>query len=286
VLVFGVGPLPALGAVGAAWATLMAQSIKAGVLLRQLFGRRSPISWPPTPTPREWRRLGQSLLRLSLPLSVKELFWSSGVFLYTVLFARAGTSALAASQIAAALEAVFVVASIGLMTAATILIGQAVGAGDLELARTRERALLRAGTVTGLAFAAAYMSTIGLLPILYPHVGTDVLRIATWGIVINGVTHVVKVRNMIVVGMLPSGGDTRGVVIGDIAGAFTIGLPVGYLLTFQLGLGVWGIFAGRAIEELIKLAFFGWRAARLPWGRHAARTRAATVGVPVQRDRS
>ncbi len=72
-----------------------------------------------------------ALLQPSLPLAAKDLFWSGGMFLYTLIFARVGTNALAASQIAAALEAVFIVASIGLMTAATILIGQAVGAGDM-----------------------------------------------------------------------------------------------------------------------------------------------------------
>ncbi len=44
-LVFGLGPLPALGVAGAAWATLAAQALKAALLLRSLYGRRALLRW-------------------------------------------------------------------------------------------------------------------------------------------------------------------------------------------------------------------------------------------------
>jgi MATE family, multidrug efflux pump len=270
VLVFGLGPFPALGVAGAAWATLAAQATKAALLLSYLYGRRSGMRWELPSTLAHWRRISRALLEPTLPLAAKELFWSGGMFLYTLLFALAGTSALAASQIAATLEAVFIVASIGLMTAATILIGQAIGAGDAALAHTRTRALLRTGALAGLACSALYLGTIALLPIFYPHVGAEVLQIAFWCIVVNSLVHSVKVRNMILVGILPSGGDVRGLVVGDIVGTCVIGLPLAYLLGFSLGLGAWGILIARVVEEIVKTFFFGWRVGRFGWGERAA----------------
>ena len=269
VLVFGLGPFPALGVAGAAWATLAAQATKAALLLSYLYGRRSRMRWELPPALAEWRRMGSALLQPTLPLAAKELFWSGGMFLYTLLFARAGTSVLAASQIAATLEAVFIVASIGLMTAATILIGQAVGAGDVGLAHTRTRALLRTGALTGLVCSVLYLGTTVLLPSFYPHVEAEVLQIAFWCIVVSSLVHSVKVRNMILVGILPSGGDARGVAIGDVVGTCGIGLPLAYLLAFGLGLGVWGILIARAVEEVVKTFFFGWRVGWLGWGKRA-----------------
>jgi putative MATE family efflux protein len=269
-LVFGLGPFPALGVAGAAWATLAAQAVKAGLLLRCLYGRRSGMRWELPPALAEWRGMIRALLGPTLPLAAKDLFWSGGVFLYTLLFARAGTGALAASQIAAAFEAVFIVASIGLMTAATILIGQAVGAGDSELADSRTRALLRAGVATGLVCSALYLGTTALLPIFYPHLGAEVMQIAFWCIAANSLVHSVKVRNMILVGILPSGGDARGVVVGDVMGTCAIGLPLAYLLGFSLELGVWGILIARVVEEVVKTFYFGWRVGQFGWGRRAA----------------
>jgi Na+-driven multidrug efflux pump len=173
---------------------------------------------------------------------------------------------LAASQIVATLEAVFIVASLGLMTAATILIGQAAGEGNAGLAQARIRALLHTGTVTGFVFGGLYLGTVVLLPIFYPRVGAGVTHIAFWGIIISSLVHPVKVRNMILVGVLSGGGDARGVATGDVAGAFAIGLPLAYLLGFTWELGVWGIFAARVTEEIMKTIFFGQRVSRLRWG--------------------
>jgi Na+-driven multidrug efflux pump len=213
----------------------------------------------------QWREVSAALLRLTLPLTVKEIFWSGGTFLYTLLFTQISAVALAAAQIAATLEAVFIVASLGLMIAATILVGQAAGAGDAVLARSRIRALLQTGVITGLACGALYLGTTLLLPLFYPQLEPEVTRIAFWGIVINAAIHPFKVRNMILVGILSGGSDARSVVTGDAGGAFMVGLPLAYLLAFTVGFGVWGIFLARAIEEIIKTLFFSWRTGRLTW---------------------
>jgi len=97
-----------------------------------------------------------------------------------------------------------------------------------------------------------------------------VTHIAFWGIMINAAIHLIKVRNMIQVGIMLGGGDTRGAVIGDVAGAFILGLPLAYLLGFSAGFGVWGIFLARAAEEVIKTIFFGWRVSRLPYRKFTA----------------
>jgi putative MATE family efflux protein len=266
ILVFGLGPFPALGVAGAAWATFAAQGSKAILLLGRLYGRPLGIYWELPHTLVQWREISQALLHLTLPLTAKELFWSGGTFLYTLLFAQMGAAVLAASQIVATLEAVFIVASLGLMTAATILVGQAAGGADAALARVRTRVLLRTGVLTGLVCGALYLGASLLLPTFYPRVEPEVIQIAFWGIVINAAIHLIKVRNMIQVGVILGGGDARGVVIGDVAGALALGLPLAYLLGFTAGFGVWGIFVARAIEEIIKTVFFGWRVSRLQYG--------------------
>ena len=272
VLVFGVGPFPRLGLAGAAWATFAAQAVKALLLLRCLYGGRALARWELPPTLAEWRRTNTELLHLAVPLGAKDVSWTFALFGYALLYQRIGTGALAASQIVATLENLFFLASIGLMVAATTLIGQAVGSGDASLAQMRARILLRTGAVTGLAFGALYLSMALLLPIFYPHVGRSVLSIAAGGVVISALFQPVRVRNMILGGgVLPSGGDARSVVIGDALGAFAVGLPLAFLLGFALKWGVWGVFAARGVEEVSKALFFARRAGRLSWAKVAVR---------------
>ncbi|MBB6097067.1 putative MATE family efflux protein [Deinobacterium chartae] len=265
-LVFGVGPFPELGLVGAGWATLIAQAFKAAVLLVQLYGPRGLVRWAlPLGYP-EWRETSRKLLSLTAPLTVTELFWTVGTFLYTVFFTRLGVQELAGSQIVNALEGIFVVGSFGLMSAAMTLIGQAVGQGNAALARARAALILRMGLLTGVGFGLAYVATALFLPRFYPQVGQEVLTVAVWGILINGAFQAVKVRNMILgAGVLPSGGDGRGVILGDVISAFVVGLPAAYLLGFVLGFGAWGVFWARILEELAKVAIFTVRARKLRW---------------------
>ena len=169
-------------------------------------------------------------------------------------------------QIAYTLEGIFVVASFGLVPAATALIGQAVGQGNARLAHERARTVQRFGLVTGVAFGVLFALTGMLLPVLYPGVGASVLEVALGAILLNAVFQFVKVANMVRGGgVLPSGNDTRGVLLGDAASAFLVGLPLAWLLAFEMNLGVWGLLWARVAEELVKVAIFSWRARKLAW---------------------
>ena len=282
-LVFGLGPFPRLGVAGVGWATLTTALLKLAILLFQVYGPRRhlgralagwawPQGWP------QWRTVLGPLLSLAVPLGITEAFWSGGTFLYNVVFQRLSDEALAAAQIVATLEGVFIVGSIGLMSATTALLGRSLGQGDAPGASAWTRRLLGAGLHTGALFGVLFALSSLLLGPLFRGVGSEVQHIAVLGILINAAFQVVKVRNMIVgAGVLPSGNDTRGVILGDVVGAFVVGLPLAVLLGLYTPLGVAGVFVARVIEETVKLGIFTWRARKLDWNMLAAAQRAQAV---------
>ncbi len=276
-LVFGVGPLPQLGVVGAAWAVVIANVYKALHLAYQIYGPRQLARFQ-LPDRAGWRALAAPLTALSAPLAFTEFAWTLGGFLYAAVYARVGTEALAASQIVGTLEGIFVVGSFGLMSAATVLIGQALGAGDDAAAHLWLRRLTRAGLVTALAFGVLYALSSVVVPSLFPKVGETVLHIAIVGILINALSQVFKVRNMIIGGgVLPSVGDGKGVIIGDVVGAFVVGLPLAIWLGLYSPLGVWGVFLARGLEEVVKVIIFEWRKRRIDWQKLAQEQRGKEV---------
>ncbi|WP_272976636.1 MATE family efflux transporter [Deinococcus geothermalis] len=264
-LVFGVGPLPELGVVGAAWALVIAQTLKALLLAVLVYGPRQLAAF--TLPPAGMRRVvALPLLTLSAPIALTEFVWSLGGFIYAAVFARVGTQALAASQIVGTLEGIFIVGSFGLMSATTVLVGRALGAGDGFGARAWLGRVSRAGLLTGLGFGLLFALSTLLLPLLFPAVGADVRAIAVGGILMNAATQVIKVRNMILGGgALPSAGDGKGVIIGDVVGAFVVGLPLAIVLGLSTPLGVWGVFLARILDELAKVSVFEWRRRRVNW---------------------
>ncbi|MFC4425760.1 MATE family efflux transporter [Deinococcus navajonensis] len=264
-LVFGVGPLPALGVVGAAWALVLSNVLKVVLLAYQVYGPRHLSRFV---LPRVGGRgpIIRPLLQVSAPLALTEFVWSLGGFLYAAVFARVGTQALAASQIVGTLEGIFIVGSFGLMSAATVLIGRSLGAGDAQGARTWLHRITRAGLVTGLGFGALFAVSALMVPGLFPKVGASVHQMALTGILIAAATQVVKVRNMIVGGgVLPGAGDGRGVILGDLVGAFGVGLPLAIWWGLYTPMGIWGVFLARTLEEVAKVAIFEWRRRRLDW---------------------
>src|SRR3954454_293598 len=242
-LVVGLGPLPSLGVAGAGWATLVTAVVKSLILLGMAFGRRGVVGWSLPDSLRQWRAVIVPLFVLALPLGVTELFWTVGTFLYNVVFQQLGDEALAAAQIVTTLEGVFIVGSIGLMSATTALVGRSVGRGDAREAMAWVRRVKRVGLHTGVGFGVLFALSALVLGQLYGNAGADVQRTAALGILINAAFQVVKVRNMVLgAGVLPSGNDVRGVILGDVAGAFVVGLPLAVLLGLHTPLGVAGVF--------------------------------------------
>lgn len=278
-LVFGVGPLPQLGVVGAAWALVIANTLKVALLAYQIYGPRhlAALTLPPRPA---WRSIAAPLLTISAPIAFTEFAWSLGGFMYAAVFARVGTAALAASQIVHTLEGIFIVGSFGLMSAATVFIGRSLGAGDAAAAQLWLSRIGRAGIVTGISFGVLFAASAFLVPGLFPKVGADVHHIALFGILISAVTQVVKVRNMIIGGgVLPGAADGKGVIIGDVVGAFVVGLPLAIGLGLYSPLGVWGVFLARSAEEVVKVLIFEWRRRRIDWDRLATEQRGKEVAA-------
>jgi Na+-driven multidrug efflux pump len=245
--------------------------VKAVILLFMAYGPAGVVGWSLPDSRAQWRAVVVPLFVLALPLGVTELFWTVGTFLYNVVFQQLGDEALAAAQIVTTLEGVFIVGSIGLMSATTTLVGRSVGRGDVGDAMAWVRRLTRAGVGTAAVFGVLFGASVLLLDVLYGQTGRDVRMMAGVGILVNAAFQVVKVRNMIIgAGVLPSVDDVKGVIIGDVVGAFAVGLPLAVLLGLHTPLGYVGIFVARIVEELAKLAVFTWRARRVRWDRLAA----------------
>lgn len=265
-LVLGWGPFPELGMAGAGWALLITSTMKLAILVVQMFAFQRTAAWGLPKGLEHWKEIVVPLIVLALPLAVTEFLWSSGNFLYNVVFQRLGDGPLAAANIALAVEGVFLIGSIGLMSASTALIGKSIGEGDAAEALAWKNRLLRAGLWTAGAFSVGMVFMVFAVPALFPHAGSSVQRIAIFGIVISSIFQWVKVRNMILGGaVLPSGSDVKGVIMGDGIGAFAVGLPLSIVLGLFTPLGVLGVFVARGLEECVKVLIFRYRANKISW---------------------
>lgn len=264
--VFGFGPIEKMGVAGAGLATLITAFLKLFVLAYQAYFLHNVANWETPDSFKETFDVIKPLFVLAIPLGFTEFVWTVGIFLYNIVLQKLGNLPLAAAQIATSLEGIFIVASVGLASAGQVLVGRAVGAHDSEMARVWIKRVkkigLYAATVSGLMLA----STSLLLNQLYQEAGEEVRALAVIGILINALMQPVKVRNMLLGAMvLPNGNDPKGIIWGDIIGAFVVGIPLAILLGFPAGWGFAGVMIARSLDELVKVLIFTNRGRKINW---------------------
>ena len=252
VLVLGVGGFPKLGVAGAGIATLISQGLRAVVLVTVLYSAKSGIRWH-WPIRSTIREIGPPLFKTTYPIALSEMLWGTSAFVYVVIFTRISTEALAASQVVTMVENLFIVAASGLAPAAVATVGQSLGANAKGNARKQARRVLYAAIVAGLLFTVALSCVSLLLPILYPRVNRPVLNLAFWGLMIAAAVQPAKViNNVLGIGILPSGGDTKFVLCSHIVSSYAVCLPLAASMTLLLRWGALSAFGSRALEELLK----------------------------------
>ncbi|MBR4916028.1 MAG: MATE family efflux transporter [Fibrobacter sp.] len=168
VLIFGMGPVPALGVAGAAYGTLIGNAVSTIILFVKFFGKscnerfntRSSFAF-------SWS-LTRELLQKGLPSGV-EMFLNMSAFQTLILMFHAlGPEAATASSVMFNWDMVAYVPLMGLEVASTSLVGRYVGAKDGAAASR--------STYSGLKLGWGYSLLMGVFFIFLPGVLTDIFR--------------------------------------------------------------------------------------------------------------
>jgi MATE family multidrug resistance protein len=246
-LVFGKWGLPALGVVGAGWATFASRSFMAVVLVGAIvwFEKRQGRGLLDSSFGFEWTRL-RELFALGLPAAL-HITLEMGLFsVATALAGRLDAASLAAHQIALSVAATTFMVPLGVSSAGAIRVGLAMGAGDRD--GVRHRGWL------AIALGVGFMAVAALSLFIFPAdiinlftndvsvlaVGVSLLYIAAFFQLFDGL-------QVVTAGILRGLGDTRTPMVAGLVGYWVLGLPAGYWLCFGLDWGVSGLWVGMLV---------------------------------------
>jgi len=169
-LIFGLGPFPRLGIVGAGLSTVFAYTVAAGAYIVLSFEHRDSIAYG------FWKNVGFDrellgrLLRYGTPTGLQMAAEISAFTVFLLLIGRLGKAELAATNLAFNVNMLSFVPMVGLATAVMTLVGKRIGEGRPELA---SRTVWLAAGAT-----AAYMLFFAVLFVVFPRV---ILRPFTGG---------------------------------------------------------------------------------------------------------
>ncbi len=244
-LVFGWGPIPALGPLGSAWATTGIRWVVFFILIYIARRDLGPVLWPLDPESYRPRSLINTF-KLGLPIGIQIQLEFLVFGVVGLLMGRLGSAAMAAHQVAINLASLTFMVPVGFSAAASVLVGHAVGAGEDAELRRRITASLFCG--------AAFMSTTAALFLLIPrelarlYTNVDaVIGIAILLIPIAGVFQVFDGIQVVSAGILRGMGDTRAPMVMNLVGFWLCGLPVSLYLAFGRDHGAQGLWWGLVV---------------------------------------
>ncbi len=254
--IFGNFGFPELGVLGSAWATMTSRWLMAILLLGLAWKHLSPYLREVAPRVFQLAPLGR-MLRLGAPIGTQLLF-EYGAFAVTgLLMGSLGIIRMAAHQVALNLASVTFMVPLGISSAATVIVGHAVGRGDAASVRRSSLAALLVGAGFMSLTAVTFLTIPGLLAAIYS-ADVDVVRLAVLLLPIAGVFQVFDGIQVVCLGVLRGLGDTRAPMIISIVGFWCLGMPVSVWLAFGRDLGAvglwWGLVAGLAIVAVVLAA--------------------------------
>ncbi|NLM37499.1 MAG: MATE family efflux transporter [Firmicutes bacterium] len=258
-LIFGKFGAPALGVAGAAVATVIARVVESSVLLAVVYGRRTVLA----ATLSELLDFDFSFLRKAyrtiLLVLLNEICWGMASLVYAVVYGRMGTQAVATIQIVNTITNLFMVVIFGLSSAAAVMIGNRIGAGDIKEAKADAQRFSVLGVAVGVALGL-------LLAVSSPYLlkafkVSPMVRHSTQTIIyIVAVVFFIRIYNIIaIVGILRGGGDARSSFLLEGFTMWFIGVPLTVVGAFALRLPVQLVYALSLGEELSKALLCLWR---------------------------
>jgi putative MATE family efflux protein len=247
ILIFGWGPVPAMGLTGAAVATTVGRGIGVVYQLLRLARGRGRIA-----VGREMLVIEPAIMRRLIRISaigVLQFFISTASFLGMVrIVAVFGDTALAGYTIAVRVIVFVLLPAWGIGNAAATLVGQNLGAGRPERA---ERAVWTTGFVN-----MVFLGTVAIVFILIPRElvapfsdDETVIEVAAACLRIVSFSYVFWSYGMVTTMAFNGAGDTTTPTWINFVVFWMLQIPLGYALAVTFGFGPRGVFWAIAIAQ-------------------------------------
>lgn len=203
--------------------------------------------------------------KTSWSVIVNELMWALGMTAYSIAYAQIGTSAVATMQIATTLNNMFMVFLIGLANAASIMIGNKIGADEEELANKYSTNIAVISVIVGFTIGLAVWVTAPVIINMF-NITIETYNYTLQVLRIMALFFTLRSFNMVmIVGVFRGGGDTTYAMLLQSCTIWMYSVPIAFIGAILLKLPVSGVFFLICTEEIIKCFFQVYRLRTGKW---------------------
>ena len=252
VLIFGLLGFPKLEIAGAALATVIARAIEVLWCVLET-AKKDRVRLKPSYIINSDKPLRRDFWKYTAPVLGNEIVWGVGFTMYSVIMGRMGTDAVAANSIANIVKNLVACFCLGLGSGGGIMVGNELGAGNLELAKQYGRKLCKLSIICG---AASGLFLLALSPLILAV--TDLSDTAAgylkWMLVMCSYYMIGRsVNGATIAGIFCAGGDSKFGFLCDTITLWCVTVPLGLIAAFALNLPVPAVYFIVNLDEIIKL---------------------------------
>ena len=269
ILIYGHLGLPAMGASGAALATVISRFIELAILM-VYTGTHADVHPFIRGAFKNFRIPGNLISKFmikSIPLMINEGLWSGGMAVLNQCYSYRSLSAVAAINIQNTLYNLMGVAFLTMGDAVGILVGQILGTGDMDKAKDHARKLTAFTVFCGLIFGLAMIGISPLFPQLY-NTSDEIRHMAMQFIMISGILMPLNAYCHATYFIIRAGGRTGITMIFDSCFVWFISVPAAFIMSRFTSLDVTTMLIIIQSLEIIKCIIGGVMVKMGIWARN------------------
>lgn len=253
VLIFGKFGAPELGVVGAAIATNISRVVECLIVVVWSVRNkeRFPFMFGILKNFNIDGRIARNVIVKGLPLLVNEFLWSSSVTMLAHCYSTRGLAAVAGINICNTLNGVFNIVMIAFGDAIAIVVGQQLGAGEFETAKTTSRRMRVFSFFVCMCVGLIMLCFAPFFPQMYKTTA-EVKHLATQFIAIMAVMMPFCAYANASYFTMRSGGKTLVTFLFDSVYAWVFCVPLGLILAYKTAIPVVFLYMICQGAEIIK----------------------------------
>jgi multidrug resistance protein, MATE family len=268
--------MPAWGLSGAAIGTVIAQVLNVIALVVVLRSGSIPNLKLPLHVKKIDKALAVDLFKIGWPAALDMLVLNAGFLTAIGMLGRIDQVTVAAHGLGLRVQALAFVPGLGIGQATAAMVGQALGAGNVDRARKIARAsmLLCAAIMTAIALVL-FIAAHHLVRIFDVTPGTPLEEYSVEWMHLLGYAMVPASINIALIGLLQGAGATRTSLRINIWATLAIQVPLAYLFGFVLDMGATGVwlsfplgFLAKALLNIVELRRERWAVTGVRIERH------------------
>ncbi len=253
ILIFGHLGFSPLGVKGAAIATTISRFVELLIVAIWTFKNRykNPFiigAFRGLYVPRD---LAFQIIRKGTPLVLNETMWAAGIATLNQCYSVRGLEVVAANNINQTFFNVFSVAFIAVGASIGIILGQMLGAGDTEGAKTASYQLIVFSVFVSIIFAAVFFVSANFIPLAY-NASDSVRRSATLLMQICAVAMPIDAFAHATYFTMRSGGKTIITLIFDSGFVWFIAVPIAFVLSRFTNINIFLLYGICQLINIIK----------------------------------